>query len=86
LPLHQFAPHGVHGDAARGIVESRQQSPNLVLAALSENMQAPSTVFAAAPGEKNGLHSNDDERVDARSSDPFILLARAIKWGKQPID
>src|SRR5271154_6701979 len=46
----------MHGDAARGVVESRQESGDFILASLAKNMKTPRTVFAAAPGEKYTFH------------------------------
>jgi hypothetical protein len=38
LPLDKFATDGVHRNAAGGFVERRQQSGDLILPALTENM------------------------------------------------
>jgi hypothetical protein len=38
LPLDQFAPDGVHRNAAGGFVERSQQSDYVIVSALTENM------------------------------------------------
>jgi hypothetical protein len=49
LPLDQFASDCVHGDSISHVVEGGQQPDHLILSPLTENVQAPSAVFAAAP-------------------------------------
>jgi hypothetical protein len=56
LPLDQFATDGVHSDTTSLLVEPRQQSDDFILSALTENLQTPRTIFAAAPGKKNSPH------------------------------
>src|SRR5260370_30867751 len=46
----------------RSFVVRGQQSDNLMLTALAENMQTPRTILAAAPGKKNSPHR--DTRIE----------------------
>jgi hypothetical protein len=57
LPLDQLATVGVHRNTTGDLVEGSQQSGDFILSALTENMQTPRTIFAAAPRKKNALHS-----------------------------
>src|SRR6058998_3353825 len=46
----------MHGDAIRFLVESSEQSYDVILSLLPQDMKRPGAVLAAAPGEQNALH------------------------------
>src|SRR5882762_263024 len=71
LPLDQFATDSVHCNTAGGLVERSQQSGDFILSALTENIQTPSAIFAAAPRKKNALH----KRIPRSKQDGQSVLA-----------
>ena len=52
------AAHSVHGHAIELGVEGREQTTDLDRRIAPQNVEGPRAVFAAAPGEKNALHSS----------------------------
>ena len=72
LGLEQAAPDRVHGHAAERLVHGREQAGDLHASLLPEDVEAPGTVLAAAPGEE-GLHGREGpelKRKPARTTRP----------------
>src|SRR5262249_31589091 len=53
LSLQERAAHGVHGHAIVRLVHGREQADDLDPRVLSQHVQRPGTVLAAAPGEQD---------------------------------
>ena len=56
LRFEDRAAHAVHGDAVELSVERGEQTADLDGGIAAQNVEGPSAVFAAAPGEENALH------------------------------
>jgi hypothetical protein len=46
----------MHRDPVSRAIEGREQSNNFVFRIFLEKMQAPGTIFAAAPGKQGAFH------------------------------
>jgi len=49
----------MHGDALKMGVDRGEQSNDFLFLSVTEHMQAPGAIFAAAPGKKNLLFQSD---------------------------
>ena len=56
LRFEQFAPYAVHGDPIESLIDRSQEAEDYIfLRLLSERVQGPGAVFAAAPGNDDAF-------------------------------